>query len=443
MGKVFIATRWILISLITVSLLAIAYYIILYSLGIKIDLKNRRLEKTGMLFIKADPSDSTVRIDGKIVGEETPLKVRWLFPGQYQVKVCKDGYQCWQKAVEIKPGLVKEEKSIRLFLINPEQRLVARAQKTTFLENKQGGYLFNKKKIIFFSLSPDRKRPVAVLKEDIKQVQVNTNQTKALINQKLVIDLLSGKTLVDLKRQFPGYRNFNFPADDPNLLISQFKNNLYLIDLRTKKADKFWRIDPKISYRWDRDGIWFLNKKKKPARLYLIDWSGRRRMITQGEIETKIEENNKSLELADLKLVKRSEKVLLQDDEGHFFQVQNNRLIYLGSAVSDLKFDTRTESRYLFATDQGEIWLNTPPEKSSDKEKRLVTRLTNQPSNLNFLGYGYLTYLAVGSLKICDYCGSNNIVILPNTKISKYWVLDEKNILIFTDDQRLIKVTIS
>lgn len=117
--KIFLSTSYLLM---TAVLLSIVVYIVLFSLGIKIDWQNLNLEQTGILSIKTDPAGAKIIIDGQETGSVTPQKLRWILPGRYQVTLIKDGYQPWQKQVEIKPGLVTELKNFSFFLNRPDQR---------------------------------------------------------------------------------------------------------------------------------------------------------------------------------------------------------------------------------------------------------------------------------------------------------------------------------
>ena len=68
--------------------------------------------KTGSIAIDSKPSNAVVYIDGEEVGK-TPDTLRSIVPGTHEVKVRMDGYEVWNKLVNIK---AEKEKAITAVL---------------------------------------------------------------------------------------------------------------------------------------------------------------------------------------------------------------------------------------------------------------------------------------------------------------------------------------
>ncbi len=120
-------TRKILFFGCAVLFVLFAPLAIIYSQGYRINFSPEEGEKiitqTGGLFLKIQPRQAEVYIDGKLK-ENTDfffgsLLVESLLPGKYTIEVKKEGYSSWQKTLEIKEKTVTEAKDIVLFSENP------------------------------------------------------------------------------------------------------------------------------------------------------------------------------------------------------------------------------------------------------------------------------------------------------------------------------------
>ena len=444
MKKVTLVFRWLLYSLLILILLAVAGYIILFSLGLKIDWQNLRLEETGMLFVKTQPTDAKVLIDNREFSDRTPIKIRWLVPGQYQLEITKEGYRSWQKRIEIESGMVTEEKKVRLFSEKPQQKKIAKADKVVVLEGQDSGYLFTDNKITFFSLSPERRKPIATLKKEIERIELNSDQTKVLINQQFVVNLLNGKTLIDLSQRYPQHQSFSFHPTNPRKLIGRYQKQLFLIDLYSRQKEKFWSIKKKSNQQLGEEGLWFLDKRKKIAVLSLKSWSGNSELIARGKIEVVAEEKQergeeekkKEINLTDLQLAKNGHQVFFRDQESRYYQLKEGKLNYLINQLLDINY---SPDQSLLSNRVGELWL------INSEERKLITRIINHPQRLNYLDPDYLTFLSQERVYITDYDGLNSFPVLSNNKIKikEYWILDQNNLLIFTTKRELIKLELS
>jgi hypothetical protein len=130
--------RPILVSFVTVcSILTISAVLIAYGRGYRINIQQQKVSTTGLLAITSDPSGAAVYINDKLttVSNDTiPL-----VPGSYTVRIQKEGYQPWEKTLQVK-GEVVTRADIYFFPSTPSLSVIT----------KNG--------IIAPSLSPDGKR---------------------------------------------------------------------------------------------------------------------------------------------------------------------------------------------------------------------------------------------------------------------------------------------
>ena len=93
--------------------------LIFYSLGWRIDWKERRVAQTGAFYFKTDPANAAIFINGKTEKKTDfffgALLIDNLLPGTYEVKIEKDGYGSWQKNLIVQEKQVTEAKNVALF----------------------------------------------------------------------------------------------------------------------------------------------------------------------------------------------------------------------------------------------------------------------------------------------------------------------------------------
>lgn len=123
-------TRQILFYIFVLIFLTLTPAISFYASGYKLG-SGLNLQKTGILILDSEPSSAFIYIDGKIQqnfinkvmkSEEgfitTPQKIKNLLPGEYNIKIDKDGYWPWEKKLTVKPGESTFAEDVILFRKN-------------------------------------------------------------------------------------------------------------------------------------------------------------------------------------------------------------------------------------------------------------------------------------------------------------------------------------
>ncbi|MBI5619836.1 PEGA domain-containing protein [Candidatus Gottesmanbacteria bacterium] len=106
-----------LIPFVTIALiLTVSFAIIAYGRGYRLDLNKTQLRATGLLSVTSDPIGAQVYVDGKLkTATNTSLN---LSPGQYTIRITKEGYLAWEKPVGVMGEVVSRADAF-LFPTNP------------------------------------------------------------------------------------------------------------------------------------------------------------------------------------------------------------------------------------------------------------------------------------------------------------------------------------
>lgn len=99
-----------------------SFFVLFYGSGYYIDFTNKKINKTGMFFVRPKTKDANLFIDEKFITNSFPANLRLLKPKTYKVELKKDDYVAWSKNLEIKPNETTFITDVALFL-NPKLTL--------------------------------------------------------------------------------------------------------------------------------------------------------------------------------------------------------------------------------------------------------------------------------------------------------------------------------
>ncbi len=220
-----------------------------YAFGYKLNFSGMKLQRTGMFDIKTTPAGANIYLNGKkqvsflsqLSGREsaatTPIKLKNITPGTYQVRLELDGYWPWEKQL----------------IINPSE--------TTYLEDV---YFFKKSQPLLLDqmpieniqttlVSPDHKHLAVLTKQELKIFTLDKNQAPQTITLPQPIKnylswspsgqfIIAGQSLVDWRNsnitdlKNSGLKSFDklLWADDSLVYIRE-KNNLKSLNLKNNQ----------------------------------------------------------------------------------------------------------------------------------------------------------------------------------------------------------------
>jgi len=100
-----IIQRVIIYSLMSLTVIGLVVVLVFVMLGYQFNGDDGRIEQGGLVQFDSYPAGGSVTIDGASFGSQTPSKTT-LLAGQHFVTMQRDGYNSWQKSVNVTAGAV-------------------------------------------------------------------------------------------------------------------------------------------------------------------------------------------------------------------------------------------------------------------------------------------------------------------------------------------------
>src|SRR3989344_4512909 len=256
------------------TIIAVSTVLIFQAKGYKLDFENKRIEKTGILAISSVPTGAAVYLNGHLISA-TNANIQNLTPGEYHLKVTKEGFISWEKKVLVSeelvtlveialfpavpdlspltftgshsPKLSPDGQKIVYALRNGEKSglwVLDLADKPVFFSKEPKQIAKDSSSLSFsdstFSWTPDSKTVLVTLQENSKE---GYEYTRTYL---LVADQLNNERLSDVTTTIE--RTKKTWADDYNLKkdgrISKLVN-VGAQELATKSANIAWSLDEK------------------------------------------------------------------------------------------------------------------------------------------------------------------------------------------------------
>ena len=364
-------TRKILFFGCAILFVLFAPLAIIYSQGYRINFSPGEGEKiitqTGGLFLKIQPRQAKVYIDGKLK-ENTDfffgsLLVENLLPGKYVIEVKKEGYSSWQKTLEIKEKTVTEAKDIVLFPENPGIETLAEniqdfwfspdQKKLIFKEEDEKGWfltLYEPEKNLKSQLikkSDISTKEVKLLditfSKDSKEITIQTEISK--VKRYFTLDItMAGLSPKETEAPEVGEKeyivgNYKFKEEDGTLYFSNNSSDSFQELFSQVKGFKFSPEAKKMAYFSDYE-IWimFLDKvtldKEAGDKMFLIRlsekidnvfWLDSNYLVLNAGNTIKITEidNRNRLNIVDFKEIKNPEIFWNENDKKLYIFSEN------------------------------------------------------------------------------------------------------------------------
>ena len=243
--------RNIILIVFFLIFITISPILVLYSLGYKYNFAKNTLEKTGVFFIKSFPKNSSVILDNQTVKNTTPTQATRLLPKIYNVKIIKDGYQPWEKNLEIYPqtttfiedvSLIYQKfslqnllsgQSFEQLLPSDDKNHLALIEKT---ENSKIFWLFNTLNESFIDLYRTD------LDDDLEIISWSNNNRKILFNhngQYLVISADTSKTIHSLSKMTDlDLNNLKWDNFNDNIIYTLNNQTLFKINYLEQSVEQ-------------------------------------------------------------------------------------------------------------------------------------------------------------------------------------------------------------
>ncbi|MEA2113117.1 MAG: PEGA domain-containing protein [Patescibacteria group bacterium] len=237
--------------------------ILLYSWGYGFDWQKKKTVLTGGFYFESFPKKAEIYVNGKQT-KKTPAFIKRLLPGEYQIKITKDGFHPWQKRLKIDSGLVAEARNILLIPLNPKIEIISENLPGNFLldeflsvQKSNNTFNIQKQNQILYKTGENNSTkeqisltPLPVQKYDII---VSSNEKIAVLSENNELYLLNPETrafdLIDRNVQ-----EIQFSSDNKKMLyftpneiwIYYLENILNQPNKKAKGKELLTRLEQKI-----------------------------------------------------------------------------------------------------------------------------------------------------------------------------------------------------
>src|SRR3989344_4728291 len=202
--------RFIIVLACILLFLIITPYIVFYSLGYRVDIKNMKIFATGGIYIRVFPSGADITVDSKIKNStgifSNSVFVQNLSPEQHNVLIQKDGYYDYKKTLGV------------------DEKEVTKLENVTLFKNN---YIYTdlEKSINYFSIAPDN---VTLLEANITNSKIDfiLNNLDNPKTQTVSLPMSSG-SISDIKL-----------SQDSKKLIIKVNSNYFMVDLSSSDNPK-------------------------------------------------------------------------------------------------------------------------------------------------------------------------------------------------------------
>ncbi len=93
----------LLYAMTAFSVVVTVMFMVFFMLGYRFDANNGQIEQYALLQFNTMPTGATVKVDGVEISSKTPCKTS-IPAGKHEIVMKKDGYEQWQKVVDVKSG---------------------------------------------------------------------------------------------------------------------------------------------------------------------------------------------------------------------------------------------------------------------------------------------------------------------------------------------------
>jgi len=208
--------------------LVVSPLIILYTMGYRYNFSKGRVQKTGILKITTIPKGAQIYLNGTIYEKSnTPAKIEYVLPGDYEIQIKKDGYFDWQKKLAVYENGTTFTEKIMLWKKSEVQNLATSSA-------------------ISWLVSPDSNSIIS--SDSLGQIRLTD------INSGLLGELTGGKTVVIAEiKKYDRLILDSFSPSGRYVLITADQDqqfDYFILDTLSKKSQKITNQNY-ISLKWD------------------------------------------------------------------------------------------------------------------------------------------------------------------------------------------------
>jgi len=97
--------------------------LMLYSFGYRMNFQTFKFQKTGSVLVVSQPRGATIYLNGQKLFSATPAHINQLLPGEYSLRLEKQGYEPWSRTILVQSGQSTFAEELVLFSTAEPQKL--------------------------------------------------------------------------------------------------------------------------------------------------------------------------------------------------------------------------------------------------------------------------------------------------------------------------------
>jgi len=448
-------SRTILFIICVILFILLAPSVALYSQGYRFDFEKRKITQTGGLYFKVQPNGAEVYIDSKLKKKTdflfNTVFIKNLLPKKYKITIQSDGYQNWEKTLEIKENLVTEAKNIALVPEKPKIEILNKGVGDFSFSPDERKIIFQKKGeagwyLTLFNL--DRNVESVLIEEknlskngaDFLNLQWSPDSKKIILETAVterekyfILELDNSLPLSPISLDFIGdVEKISFNPQNSQKIFYLKNKNLFEADYKTRIASKPI-LTNLITYEISNGNI------------FGLDYAG---FLIKSDFSEGVQEkiNSEALSLKDeveYKIIPYPQDILIQEENILYLLDKNTKTFKdIFKPVRELKI-ARDFQKAAFFSDY-EVWifylkdiLEQSPKKTY--EIQLISRFSEKIDDVFWLTNHYLILNVGGKIKIAEiddrdkvqiwnFSEMENSEIFFNKKDRKIYLLSNNNI---------------
>lgn len=474
-------TRNILFLSSALFFILITPIIVFYSLGWRIDWRNKKIIQPGILYLRVWPKSARIYLNGKLEKKTDfffgSALIENLLPKKYNIEIKKEGFQIWKKTLEIEKRLATEAKNIvlvpenlnlitlsknieKFFLSSDEKKIILQELITSNPENPNSLNdsswalkIFELDKNIKSHFIEERK--ISKEKTELVNLKFSPDSKKILLEVSV-----SPPTSQPIKQTSVKIKYYILDLDK----TPPFSNALNLFD--SQMEDIYF--DPNDSQKLfflNSEGLNEINLSKNEAsasilknivtfsiyneNIYYIDSSGFLfKTNSSFSRKDKLNINNFALKKeATYKIIASNSFIFLKEDN-ILYKLDNEKKVFEKAfePVNDLKFGP--DSKKIVFFNDHEIWILFLEEKNDQPQKKVgeklfLTRFSEKIDKVFWFTNHYLIFNVGNKIKVVEIDDRDKINIFDLsigsgglTEINKLdilWSQTNKKIFILTE----------
>ncbi len=407
-------TRFTLIGLGLTVFAILAPALVFYARGFKYDFQTHTVVKTGTLVINTKPDKAQVFLNNELQKDLTAFAARFLIPGDYDIRVEKDGYQAWGKRLTVRPQLVTwanlNRNFISLFLKEPRLRQTLSAEAISLSKNKTEIGIAAGGQLKILQVNGGNLQTAGNYASPLAPQTItweNTNQIFELNR----LNLLTEKQIKDTTRV----------ETNGSYVALTIKSDLYLIN----NAELVLLDKQVTAFDLEAERIWYVQN----TTIKSYDLSTGQAQITSSALPAAAAGQIRHL---------NNQIYLILDNN---LYVLNDQLEKIYSPAAGISWDP--DGRTILVTNTNELLRYDPGTKKTELILRSLTPITEaQPNGQT----GYVFYINDGQLKAVELDGRdhrNVFAILKNYPAgANYAIAANGEILYLIDKNQLVEYSI-